>query len=168
MSNPNESGVLEPAREPRRLELKIPPPVIVAAVATGMWAAAQALPPLGIPAALRIATAAAIAVAGVILSAWGIAAFRRARTTINPHRPGEATALVCTGPYRFTRNPMYAGMLLVLVAWAVFLASLPASLGPLVFILYINRFQIESEERALRWLFGGEYVAYKARVRRWL
>lgn len=150
------------------LELKIPPPVIAGAVAAGMWGVAQLFPGAGIPYGWRVAAAVALAVAGIALAASGIAAFRRARTTINPHRPGEATALVLGGPYRFTRNPMYAGMLLVLAGWAAYLGSMPALLGPVAFMLYINRFQIVPEERALQWLFAGEYLAYKSRVRRWL
>ena len=60
------------------------------------------------------------------------------------------------------------GLALLLPAWAVPLAALWPSLGPLLFVLYINRFQIAPEERVLKELFGEEYVAYTARVRRWL
>ncbi|HXD41275.1 MAG TPA: isoprenylcysteine carboxylmethyltransferase family protein [Ramlibacter sp.] len=157
-----------PARKAARFELKIPPPVIAGAAAAGMWGLARAFPVFDVPNGMRAPAAVLIALAGVVLAASGIAAFRRARTTINPHKPGEATALVSSGPYRFTRNPMYAGLLLVLLAWAVFLSSLLALLGPVVFVLYINRFQIAPEERTLQSLFGNEYAAYKSRVRRWL
>jgi len=107
-------------------------------------------------------------VIGVAFSATGILSFRRVRTTVNPTRPDEASVLVSTGIYRVTRNPMYVGLLLVLVAWAVFLASAWALLGVAGFVLYMNRFQIAPEERALSRLFGSEYASYKARVRRWL
>jgi protein-S-isoprenylcysteine O-methyltransferase Ste14 len=63
---------------------------------------------------------------------------------------------------------MYVGLLFVLVAWAVFLSSAWALLGPLVFVLYMNQFQIAPEERVLSGMFGTDYTAYKARVRRWL
>jgi protein-S-isoprenylcysteine O-methyltransferase Ste14 len=63
---------------------------------------------------------------------------------------------------------MYLGLSLVLLGWAVFLWSAWALLGPVVFITYISRFQIAPEERILTTLFGSEYSAYKARVRRWL
>ena len=63
---------------------------------------------------------------------------------------------------------MYLGLFFVLVAWAVFLSSAWALLGPLAFVLYINRFQIEPEERVLSAMFGLDYAAYKSRVRRWL
>jgi len=152
------------------LELKVPPPVVALATVAAMWGLAQLFPPLALPRPMRfgVAAAAAVALAGVLTSGWGIAVFRRARTTVNPHTPGKATSLVSAGPYRFTRNPMYLGLLLVLAAWTVFLASVPAAAGPVAFVLYMNRFQIAPEERVLQGLFGDEYLAYKARVRRWL
>lgn len=156
------------AHEPDWLEPKIPPPVIAAVAAVAMWGLVRAFPDLHIPYGLRLPAAALLATGGVALAASGIVAFRRARTTINPHKPGDATVLVSSGPYRFTRNPMYAGMLLVLLAWSAFLASPLALLGPAAFVAYITRFQIMPEERALRWLFGGAFIAYEAKVRRWL
>jgi len=75
--------------------------------------------------------------------------------------------LVTGGIYRFTRNPMYVGLLLVLVAWATFLSSLWTLVGPLAFVLYITRFQIKPEESALATLFGQPYADYRAKVRRW-
>jgi protein-S-isoprenylcysteine O-methyltransferase Ste14 len=150
------------------LELKIPPPVVALLAAAGAWGLARAFPEWHLAHAMRVPVAILLAAAGVALAASGIVAFRRVRTTINPHKPVEATALVSSGPYRFTRNPMYMGMLLVLLAWTAFLSSPPALAGPLAFVLYMNRFQIGPEERALRSLFGSEYTAYVSRVRRWL
>lgn len=63
---------------------------------------------------------------------------------------------------------MYLGLLFILIAWAVFLSSAWALIGPLAFVLYMNRFQIAPEERALSAMFGISYSAYKSRVRRWL
>lgn len=76
--------------------------------------------------------------------------------------------MVTSGVYRISRNPMYMGMVLFLTAWAVYLAAMLPFFGLLAFILYITRFQILPEERALHALFGDEYTAYAARVRRWL
>jgi protein-S-isoprenylcysteine O-methyltransferase Ste14 len=76
--------------------------------------------------------------------------------------------LVSTGVYSFTRNPMYLGMALVLLAWAAYLSSAWSLLGPLLFALYITRFQIVPEERVLDRLFGTSFAAYKKCVRRWL
>jgi protein-S-isoprenylcysteine O-methyltransferase Ste14 len=133
-----------------------------------MWGISRATPSWEVPALARIGVALAIAAIGVAFSVSGFIAFRHAKTTINPRTPEAASSLVSSGVYRTTRNPMYVGLLLVLVAWAVFLPPGWALLGPPVFVAYIHRFQITPEERALSALFGTEYSAYKARVRRWL
>ena len=150
------------------LELKIPPPVVAAVFALGMWGISLVAPLRPIPATLRLAGCTVFVTAGVFFSAAGIVSFRRARTTINPTKPETTSSLVSSGIYRITRNPMYVGLSLVLVAWAIFLFSAWALLGPVAFVLYIRRFQIAPEERALAKLFGSEYAAYRARVRRWL
>ena len=80
----------------------------------------------------------------------------------------SSTSLVTSGVYRITRNPMYVGMTLFLSAWAIYLSALLPIFGPLVFVGYITRFQIQPEERALKTHFGEAYVDYAARVRRWL
>jgi protein-S-isoprenylcysteine O-methyltransferase Ste14 len=133
-----------------------------------MWWAQSLVPLVEIPAAVRIAAAAAIVLVAVVFDLAGLYAFRRARTSINPLHPARASALVVTGIYRVTRNPMYVGLLLMLVAWTVYLSSLWLIAGPLVFILYMNHFQIAPEERVLSVLFPEEYEAYCRRVRRWL
>lgn len=87
---------------------------------------------------------------------------------MNPIRPTATSSLVTSGPFRLTRNPMYLSLGFYLLAWAAYLSSVWALLLVPVFMLYINEFQIKPEERALSSLFGPEYAAYKARVRRWL
>jgi protein-S-isoprenylcysteine O-methyltransferase Ste14 len=133
-----------------------------------MWAAAQLPPLLPLPALARALVALVLAAIGVAIALSGVMAFRRAETTVNPLKPETSAALVSTGIYSFTRNPMYLGMALGLLAWAVYLSSLWSLLGPLVFALYITRFQIVPEERVLDRLFQGSFAAYKNRVRRWL
>jgi protein-S-isoprenylcysteine O-methyltransferase Ste14 len=108
-----------------------------------------------------------LACIGQSISIAGILAFRRAKTTVNPVQASSASSLVIRGVYRYTRNPTYVGLLLPPLAWAVFLANPLAVLWVVVFVLYISRFQIIPEERVLASLFGAEYEAYKARVRRW-
>jgi protein-S-isoprenylcysteine O-methyltransferase Ste14 len=83
-------------------------------------------------------------------------------------KPDASSSLVRSGIYTITRNPMYAGMLLMLCAWAVYLGSAWALVGPATFVAYMNRFQIAPEQRALEALFGASYTDYKAKVRRWL
>lgn len=150
------------------LDHKIPPPAVGAGVALAMWLAAPLGPQLSVDPVLRHAAAGVIVAAALAFDVLGLLAFRAARTTVNPLRPRRASALVTGGVYRVTRNPMYVGMALLLLAWAVWLSALLPFAGPMVFVLFITRFQIQPEERVLHQLFGKHYAEYAARVRRWL
>ncbi len=152
----------------KSLELKIPPPVVAVVSGLGMWGISRVAPHLPLPASLRLAGCTIFVIASVFFSVAGVVSFRRARTTLNPTRPEATSSLVSSGIFRITRNPMYLGLTLFLVAWAIFLSSAVSLLGPAVFVLYVRRFQIVPEERILAELFGSEYVDYRARVRRWL
>lgn len=150
------------------LEHKIPPPIIGLLAGAAMWAITSVSWTLHIDANLRIATGAIVALLGVIVAMVGSAAFKRAKTTVNPLHPESASSLVTSGIYRHTRNPMYVGMAAVLFGWAIYLAAPLAVLGVAAFVLYITRFQIIPEERALHSKFGAEFAEYQKRVRRWL
>ena len=150
------------------LELRIPPPAVVAVAAFFMWMIAYALRSLQLPVPARLLLAAAIFLAGLLIIMAGLIEFRRARTTVNPLNPAAASSLVVHGVYSLTRNPMYLGMAVTLVAWAVYLANALALLVVPCFIAYMNRFQIVPEERVLRSLFPSEFELYMTRVRRWL
>ena len=150
------------------LELRIPPPVVALVVGAAMWALSRVAPSVAVRSPLTTSLAIAIALAGVGASVAGTLAFRRARTTVNPMKPEKASSLVTGGIYRITRNPMYVGLLLILVGWTVYLVNAWAVLGPVVFVAYMTRFQIRAEERALLGLFGEQYATYTTRVRRWL
>lgn len=150
------------------LEHKIPPPAVGALIALLMWSVAGVEPSFALPATPRIAVTVLLAAAGLTFDVLGLIAFVRAKTTVNPLQPGKSSSLVTSGVYRVTRNPMYVGMALLLGAWAVHLGALWPFAGPLLFVLYINRFQIAPEERVLTGLFGAAYTDYMRRVRRWL
>lgn len=151
------------------LDHKIPPPVVALVCAAAVYGACAAWPHTVLDWPGRSLVAALMALCGLACDAAGIWAFRRHRTTVNPLSPHKASAVVQDGIYRFTRNPMYVGMALLLTAWSVWLGQ---PLGVLVvlplFAAYITRFQIQPEERALQAKFGADYTAYTARVRRWL
>jgi protein-S-isoprenylcysteine O-methyltransferase Ste14 len=108
------------------------------------------------------------AVLGTLIAGAGILAFRRAGTTVDPMRPEKAAAVVATGVYRYTRNPMYLGLALVLFGWGVYLGAPWLLFGPAAFVLFITRFQVIPEERALLARFGADYATYQRRVRRWV
>ena len=152
----------------RSLELKVPPPAVALVIAVLMWLLSLAAPALGFAIPARFLLVIIFAVAGIAVSIAGVAAFARAKTTINPTTPEKSSSLVNGGIYKVTRNPMYLGLLLVLTSWAISLSNpLPFLLLP-VYMLYINRFQIAPEERALTSLFGRDFAAYQSRVRRWI
>jgi len=98
----------------------------------------------------------------------GVAAFRSAGTTVNPLDPGRSTRLVVSGVYRYSRNPMYVALLLLLFAWGIRLSNPYAMLTAWLFIPWMNRFQVIPEERAMLSLFGQDFVRYAQRVRRWI
>jgi protein-S-isoprenylcysteine O-methyltransferase Ste14 len=171
------------------LELKVPPPLVALACGIlmkgiALWAAGDAsagtdpaampLPSSG-PAAdalggwplLRLA-AIGLALAGLAIAGAGALSFRRARTTVNPLKPADTTALVTSGTFALTRNPMYLGMALLLAGWAAWLGTPWALAGMALFVAWITRFQIVPEERVLARLFGADFEAYRLRVRRWI
>jgi len=152
----------------RWLELRVPPPVVGGAVALLMWLAAGALPTLDFPLPSRRLLAAVLVALGLCSGLVAYFQFRAARTTVHPMKPQESSALVIRGIYRLTRNPMYLGMLLILGAWAAWLANAAALLLLPAFVAYLTRFQIAPEERALEVRFGAAFVAYRRAVRRWL
>lgn len=150
------------------LELKVPPPIVALVVAFLMWLTPAVAGLVRIPHSARVLCAVVLMCVGQGIGIAGMVAFRRAKTTVNPVKASLASSLVTQGVYRYTRNPMYAGLLLSLLAWAVLLANPFAVLWVVGFVLYITRFQIIPEERVLASLFGAEYGAYKGRVRRWV
>ena len=150
------------------LENRIPPPLVATFFGAAMWLLAPYVPGLVIADSVRIAMAFAMTALGAFFCLAGVVSFHRAKTTVNPLKPATASALVSSGIYQYSRNPMYLGFALSLVALAAYLASPVALLGALGFVLYLNRFQIAPEERVLTRLFGAEFQAYQARVRRWL
>ena len=148
------------------LDLKIPPPIVTLVLALLMWLTPAVAGHLEISFPSRVLWAVVLVCVGQGIAIAGMVAFRRAKTTVNPVKASSASSLVIRGVYRYTRNPMYVGLLLTLLAFAVFLANPLAVLWVVVYVLYITRFQIIPEERVLASLFGAEYEAYKGRVRR--
>jgi len=150
------------------LELKVPPVVVVLVTAALMWLVAWATRALGFLFRAHGLIAMGLALVGLLICVMGVASFKRARTTVNPMTPGSSSSLVQWGVYGLTRNPMYLGLSLILLGWTVFLSNVLAFCLLPAFVLYMNRFQIEPEEKALTLRFGQEFIAYASRVRRWL
>ena len=147
-------------------DVKIPPPILTIIFIVIAYIAKWTIPiTLVVPNFLRN-IAFALIVAGFSLGIAAISEFRKARTTVDPH--GSVSSVVTSGIYRFTRNPIYLGFLLMLIGiplnsgtyWGLILAP--------VFIYFMNNLVIEREEAYLEKKFGDVYAGYKSRVRRWL
>jgi len=150
------------------MELKIPPVLLTLVVAALMWVISKMTSPVPLPEHLKVITGSFFAIATVVIGFAGVAAFRKANTSVNPLTPDNSSSLVESGIFRFTRNPMYLALVVALTGWGLFLGS-PWTLALVVlFALYLNHYQIKPEERALQAIFGEAYLRYKLRVRRWL
>lgn len=152
----------------KSLDRKIPPLVVWVFVGGLMWLGTRSAPAAGFPLPARQAIALSLAALGVSVAVAGVVSFRVAKTTVNPLKPETASNLVVSGIYHVTRNPMYLGALIVLIGWALFLANALALIVAIMFVLYLNRFQIIPEEKALTARFGPEFAAYCVKVRRWI
>ena len=150
------------------MALKIPPVLLAIIAGLLMWLMAALTPGLAFAVPGRKMALIALSSLSGLLAGPSIASVLRAKTTLSPTRPERASALLCSGVYAISRNPMYLSLAVLLAAWAVFLSN-PLTMFIIPgFIAYMNRFQIEPEERALTTLFGDEYLAYQKKVRRWL
>ena len=152
----------------QRLELKIPPVVVFLICGGAMWLVARQVPQAAVDIPRTTPVAIAFCLAAVWLGIKAILDFRRNGTTVHPHYPEKASTIVADGVYRYTRNPMYLALAVVLLAWAVKLGNLAAFGGLPVFVAYMTQFQVKPEERVLAEKFGTPYRDYVARVRRWV
>ena len=151
-----------------RLELKVPPALVTLITVLLMWGVRELLPRLTVTVPGTRRAAVVLLAAGAALGVLGVWEFRRARTTVNPHRVKNASSLVVSGIYGVSRNPMYLAMLIALAAAALWLSNVATLAGLPAYVAYLNRFQIEPEERAMEERFGDIYHEYAAQVRRWI
>ena len=152
----------------RSLELKIPPLVWALLYATLMKACQVWFPEFTLSLPFGPYFWPILVGLGLSLCVGGVQSFRSAKTTIDPRHPERVSAVVDSGLYGVTRNPMYVGMMLVLLGWAVHLENVPAFLTVGLFVATVTQFQIRPEERALEERFGEAYLDYRRRVPRWL
>lgn len=150
------------------MKLRVPPPVVTATCGLLMWLVARHVPLAHFAFDAQQVMALAFVTAGGLLMSIAAWQFQRARTTINPMKPGNASTLVTNGVFAVSRNPIYVADLLFLIAVGLWFGSALSFLWLPVFVVYMNRFQIVPEEEALARLFGGDYLVYRARVRRWI
>ena len=149
-----------------RLRNRIPPPIVTFTFALlGFWLA-NYLPKLafnyqGLSSLLMI-------LIGLTIIVIGVKTFNNSDTTINPLNPSEASHLVTEGVFSYTRNPMYLGMVIILLGVSIYNGVYIGIIILPCFIFYITEFQIKPEEKAMEEIFAGDYTDYLKRVRRWL
>ncbi|WP_069469722.1 methyltransferase family protein [Candidatus Marithrix sp. Canyon 246] len=150
------------------LKLIIPPPIYMLFFATIMWLLDKYMPIVQIfPETWQLLGLGLIAIA-ILLDLWSLTLFLLVRTTPNPIKPENASELVIRGMYRFSRNPMYLGLLTMLIGWAIYLGGLIAFFILPFFVITLNIQQIKPEEEVLEKKFGETYLAYKRCVRAWI
>lgn len=153
---------------PTSAGVHFPPPLVYLLGAVAGWGLQQWIrwPITAGFSRVRLLVAALFVLGYLVLFVSALLAFRQAHTTLIPNRP--AAALVATGPYRFTRNPMYLSLVCLYMAGALWLNTWWAVVVLPVVVVVIDRAVIAREERYLASAFPAEYEAYRGRVRRWL
>jgi len=150
------------------MNLKIPPALTFAVAAFLMWVLDQyllwGLVNFSSPDWLVYV----LGISGVIAGFLGVAQFASNKTTVNPHTPQKANKLVQNGVCKISRNPMYMGLLIILIAFGIKMGNGISFVILPAFIWYMNTFQIMPEEEILKEKFGSEYSEYQKKVRRWI
>ena len=150
------------------LALKVPPVAQVIITAAAMYGVSKMVPALTFSLNGSTALAVGLGVMGLSLGIMGVTQFRIAQTTPNPQALEKVSSLVTSGVYQYSRNPMYVGLVLILLGWAFYFSHLLAFVLLPIFILYMTRFQIQPEERMMAQKFGKTYQDYLNKVRRWI
>ena len=149
------------------MKLKIPPVVVISIFGLSMFLLAEVLPFGNFQFTGQSYLIVALLGGVFLILVTALFGFYRARTTIDPREPSKASQLVTGGIYKYSRNPMYLGMLLVLLAWGLWLGNAFNTILAAGFVSYMNAFQILPEEKALTDKFGKTYIQYSKSVRRW-
>lgn len=151
-----------------KLELLIPPPIVALLCAALIWGAGIVFAQFNISSNVLSWVGLIMIGLGLLIDVVSALLFMKRKTTINPMKPGDSEKLVTDGFYTFTRNPMYLGLLFILIGIALRTGSLFAMPILVGFVAYLTQFQIKPEEKALEETFGDEFRDYLNRVRRWL
>ena len=148
----------------------IPPPIVFIVCGALMWLMSKIWPSVDFAMSHQTLVFWIVLLAGLSLLSGGVSNIFKYKTVIHPNLDSlsKATALVTTGVFRYTRNPIYLGMAVMLIAWTIYLGNWLALVGVVVFVAFISRYQIIPEEEALERVFGQTYLRYKKRVRRWV
>ncbi len=150
----------------KALETKIPPPVVTFLFLILIFVFKDVTNRFSLP--YQNAIALFFLILGFVFAASAMRVFKKNKTTINPLNPEKATALVVIGVFKRSRNPMYFGLLNLLLSFSIYLGSFSGFFFIPLFITYIHFFQIIPEEKAMEKLFGNAFKDYCSKVRRWI
>ena len=145
---------------------KIPPPLVVLILVISTFFSSKKIDLIQIP--LQSLISIFILSIGILILLNPVLKFKKSKTTINPIKFNKVNKLVTSGIYKYSRNPMYLGFLIIVISSSIFYLNTYSILTPLFFYLWINRFQIKREEVFLTKKFGEDYLSYKKKTRRWI
>ena len=146
--------------------LKIPPPILVLILVSFNYFSSKKIDLFNLPYQNLISIL--ILLIGMLILINPIFKFIKSKTTIDPIKFKKVNKLITTGIYKYSRNPMYLGLLMIVTSTSLFYLNIFSITTPILFYFWINRFQIKREEIFLTEKFGKEYSLYKAKTRRWL
>ena len=147
-------------------KLKIPPPILVIILITSIYFSSDKLNLISIP--YKTLFSIVILSIGILVIINPVVKFIKSKTTVNPVEFKNVEKLVTSGIYKYSRNPMYLGMIMIIISTTVYYLNFYSLLTPFIFYFWINRFQIKREEVFLEEKFGQEYLSYKTKTRRWI
>jgi len=146
--------------------LKIPPPILVLILVISNYFSSKKIDLILLPNQDLISFI--IFLIGVLILINPIFKFIKSKTTIDPIKFKKVNKLITTGIYKYSRNPMYLGLLMIIISTSIFYLNIFSIITPILFYFWINRFQIKREEIFLKEKFGKEYLLYMTKTRRWI
>ena len=146
--------------------LKIPPPVIVLILVVSNFLSSKKIDIINIPNQTLVSII--ILLIGVFILIVPVSKFIKSKTTVNPIKFKKVNKLITSGIYKYSRNPMYLGFLMIVISTSIYYLNIFSIITPIFFYFWINRFQIKREEIFLTKKFGQKYITYKSKTRKWI
>ena len=146
--------------------MKIPPPILVLILVVSSFLSSKKIDVIHIP--NQTLASILILLIGILILIIPVSKFIKSKTTIDPIEFKKVNKLVTSGIYKYSRNPMYLGLLLIVISSSILYLNIYSVSTPIFFYYWINRFQIQREEIFLTEKFGKEYLSYKTKTRRWI
>ena len=146
--------------------MKIPPPILVLILVVSNFLSSKKIDVVHIPHQTLVSIL--ILLIGILILTIPVTKFIKYKTTIDPIEFKKVNKLVTSGIYKYSRNPMYLGLLLIVISSSILYLNIFSVSTPIFFYYWINRFQIQREEIFLTEKFGKEYLSYKTKTRRWI